>query len=78
MSIFKSVFKVLCLETQRWKRLDGVPRLAEVVQGVKFVDEIREEEDASLGSYTKVDSNSAIYYRAGIHLTLRQEFQKFA
>jgi len=29
----------------------------EVVQGVKFVDGIREEEDASLGSCTKFDSN---------------------
>jgi len=32
----------------------------EVMQGVKFVDGIREEDDASLGSYTKFGSNSIL------------------
>jgi len=32
----------------------------EVMQGVKFVDGIREEDDVSLGSYTKFDSNSKL------------------
>jgi len=58
ITVLSMVFRLFLSAERRWRRLDGVPRLAEVMQGVKFVDGIREEEDASLGSYTKVDSNS--------------------
>ncbi len=47
------VFRLFLSAQDGWRRLDGVPRLTEVMQGVKFVDGIREEEDASLGSYTQ-------------------------
>ncbi len=46
------VFRLFLSAERRWRRLDGVPR-PEVMEGVKFVDGIREEEGASLGSYTK-------------------------
>ena len=47
------VFRLFLSTERRWRRLDGVPRLTEVMEGVKFVDGIREEDDASLGSYTQ-------------------------
>ncbi len=47
------VFRLFLSTQDGWRRLDGVPRLTEVMEGVKFVDGIREEEGASLGSYTK-------------------------
>jgi len=38
----------LCLSVQRkWSRLDGSKRLAEVIQGIKFVDGVREERKAA-------------------------------
>lgn len=47
----------LFLSTQDgWRKLDGVYHLAELVQGVKFVDEIREN-GASLGSCKRFDIN---------------------
>ena len=49
----RAVFRLFLSAQDGWRRLDGVPRLTEVMEGVKFVDGIREEEDASLGSYTK-------------------------
>jgi transposase-like protein len=46
-TILTMVFR-LCLSAQKkWRRLDGSPRLAEVIEGIKFVDGIREERKAA-------------------------------
>jgi len=61
ITVLSMVFRLFLSAERRWRRLDGVPRLTEVMEGVKFVDGIREEEDTSLGSYTKFDSNSSCF-----------------
>ena len=46
-TILTMVFR-LCLTAQKkWRRLDGSKRLAEVIEGIKFVDGIREERKAA-------------------------------
>ena len=47
ITVLSMVFRLFLSAERRWRKLDGVPRLAEVMQGVKFVDGIREEEDAA-------------------------------
>ena len=53
------VFRLFLSAQDGWIRLDGVLRLGGNAR-VKFVDGIREEDDASLGSYTKFGSNSIL------------------
>jgi len=47
ITVLSMVFRLFLSAERRWRRLDGVPRLTEVMEGVKFVDGIREEEDAA-------------------------------
>jgi len=46
-TILTMVFR-LCLSAQKkWRRLDGSKRMAEVIQGIRFVDGVREERKAA-------------------------------
>lgn len=46
-TILTMVFR-LCLSAQKkWRRLDGSKRLAEVIEGIRFVDGVREERKAA-------------------------------
>jgi len=47
ITVLSMVFRLFLSAERRWRRLDGVSRLTEVMQGVKFVDGIREEENAA-------------------------------
>ncbi len=46
ITVLSMVFRLFLSAERRWRKLDGVPRLVEVMQGVKFVDGIREEDAA--------------------------------
>ncbi|HSV30397.1 MAG TPA: IS256 family transposase [Atribacteraceae bacterium] len=47
VTVLSMVLQLFLSAEKRWRRLNGVPRLAEVVEGVIFVDGIRQKEDAA-------------------------------
>jgi transposase-like protein len=47
VTVLSVVLQLFCSAEKRWRKLNGTPRLAEVVKGVKFVDGIRQKEDAA-------------------------------
>ncbi|HSV32256.1 MAG TPA: transposase [Atribacteraceae bacterium] len=47
VTVLSMVLQLFLSAEKRWRKLNGVPRLAEVVEGVKFVDGIRQKEDAA-------------------------------
>ena len=46
-TVMTMVFRLAQCAEKNWRRLNGSKRLAEVIQGIKFVDGIREERSAA-------------------------------
>ncbi|HSV31696.1 MAG TPA: IS256 family transposase, partial [Atribacteraceae bacterium] len=47
VTVLSMVHQLFLSAKKRWRKLDGVPRLAEVVEGVVFVDGTRQNVDAA-------------------------------
>ncbi|MFH1059061.1 MAG: IS256 family transposase, partial [Pseudomonadota bacterium] len=46
-TVLTMVFRLIQAAERRWRRLDGSTQLAEVIQGVRFVDGIKEQRMAA-------------------------------
>ena len=49
-TILAMVFKLMCTAQKRWKRLKGFELIADVIEGVKFINGEREQEKAKKGA----------------------------